>query len=222
VLQLAISVLRRMLLAPEDMMLEIHAYLAGPDVFFPNARDIGRQKRAYLQTLGVIGHFPLDNEAPPDLLKNPAHAIRFIGDANEKMMLDCCLDGRIGLILANMSPFHGPSMDVGTAFEVGFMSALSYKRNVIIIGYTSDKRSFEERVAEEIYGGWINITHKGGIPHGPDGTMIEAFGGADNLMITNAIVRTGGDIFPTFEDAAQFGAAAAKRLLVNPDRHARS
>jgi nucleoside 2-deoxyribosyltransferase len=202
-------------------MLEIHAYLAGPDVFLPNARDVGRQKRAYLQSLGVRGYFPLDNEAPPDLLKNPAQAIRFIGDANEKMMLECCLDGRIGLILANMSPFHGPSMDVGTAFEVGFMSALSYKRNVIIIGYTSDKRSFEERVAEEIYGGWMNITHKDGVPHGPDGTVIEAFGGADNLMITNAIVRTGGDIFPTFEAAAQFGVAAAKRLLACHDQPAR-
>ena len=202
-------------------MLEIHAYLAGPDVFFPNARDVGWQKRAYLQSLGVRGYFPLDNEAPPDLLKNPAQAIRFIGDANEKMMLDCCLDGRIGLILANMSPFHGPSMDVGTAFEIGFMSALSYKRNVIIIGYTSDKRSFEERVAEEIYGGWMNITHKDGIPHGPDGTVIEAFGSADNLMITNAIARTGGGIFPTFEAAAQFGVAAAKRLLADRDRLAR-
>jgi nucleoside 2-deoxyribosyltransferase len=203
-------------------MAEIHAYLAGPDVFFPQAKDIGRQRIAYLQTLGVIGHFPLDTELPAELLKNPAQAIRFIGDANEKMMLDCCRGGRIGLILANMSPFHGPSMDVGTAFEAGFMSALSYKENVIIIGYTSDMRSFEDRVVEEIYGGWSNITHADGIPHGPDGTMIEAFGGADNLMITNAIVRTGGDIFPTFEDAAQFGAAAAKRLLANPDRLARN
>ena len=192
-------------------MFEIHAYLAGPDVFFPHAREIGRRKIAYLQTLGILGYFPLDTEVPGDLLKNPAKASRFIGDANEKMMLDCCRDGRIGLILANMSPFHGPSMDVGTAFEVGFMSALSYKNNVIIIGYTPDRRNFEHRVVEEIHGGWSNITHKKGIPHGPDGTMIEAFGGTDNLMITNAIVRTGGEIIPTFEEAARFGAAAAKR-----------
>ncbi len=196
-------------------MVEIHAYLAGPDVFFPDAREIGRQKIAYLQTLGIAGHFPLDTEVPADLLKNPAQAIRVIGDANEKMMLDCCQNGRIGLILANMLPFHGPSMDVGTAFEVGFMSALSYKRNVLIIGYTPDKRSFEDRVVEEIHGGWGNIVHKAGIPHGANGHMIEAFGGADNLMITNAIVRTGGDVFPSFEDAAHFGAAAAKRLIAH-------
>ena len=194
-------------------MFEIHAYLAGPDVFFPHAHEIARQKIEYLQTLGIVGHFPLDTEVPLDLLMNPAQASRFIGDANEKMMLDCCLDGRIGLILANMSPFHGPSMDVGTAFEVGFMSALSYKNNVIIVGYTRDKRSFEDRVVEEIYGGWSNVTHKNGIPHGPDGTMIEAFGGADNLMITNAIRRTGGEIFSSFEEAAKFGAAAAKRWV---------
>ncbi len=193
-------------------MLEIHAYLAGPDVFFPNARDIGRQKVAYLRTLGVIGHFPLDNEVPLHLLQNPAQASCFIADANENMMLDCCREGRTGLIFANMAPFHGPSMDVGTAFEVGFMSALSYKHNVIIVGYTPDQRSFEDRVVAAIHGGWDAITHKEGIPHGPDGTMIEAFGGADNLMITNAVFRTGGEIFATFEDAAQFGAGAAKRL----------
>jgi len=203
-------------------MVEIHSYLAGPDVFLPHAQEIGRQKMAYLHTLGIVGHFPLDNEVPGDLLKNPSQASRFIGDANEKMMLDCCLDGRIGLILANMSPFHGPSMDAGTAFEVGFMSALSYKNNVIIVGYTPDKRSFEDRVVEEIYGGWSSITHKNGIPHGPDGTMIEAFGGADNLMITNAIVRTGGEILVSFEEAAQFGAAAAMRLLAQTDRPTRS
>ncbi len=198
-------------------MAEIHAYLAGPDVFFPRAHEIGRRKIAYLRALGIVGHFPLDNEVPDDLFKNPAQAIQFIGDANEKMMLDCCGDGRIGLILANMSPFHGPSMDVGTAFEVGFMSALSYRKNVIIIGYTPDKRTFEDRVVEDIYGGWSNITHNNGIPHGPDGNMIEAFGGADNLMITNAIVRTGGDIFRTFEEAAHFGETAAKHLLAQPE-----
>ena len=67
----------------------------------------------------------------------------------------------------------------------------------------------------------MNITHKHGIPHGPDGTVIEAFGSADNLMIINAIARTGGGIFPTFEAAAQFGVAAAKRLLADRDRLAR-
>lgn len=196
-------------------MAEIHAYLAGPDVFLPRAREIGQQKIAYLKTLGIVGHYPLDNEVPSDLFKDPAQAARFIGDANEKMMLDCCRGGRIGLILANMSPFHGPSMDVGTAFEVGFMSALSYQNNVIIVGYTPDRRSFEDRVADAIYGGWDAITYENGVPRGPDGSMIEAFGGADNLMITNAIARTGGDVFPAFEEAAQAAAAAAKRLLTH-------
>ena len=193
-------------------MAEIHAYLAGPDVFFPHARETGRQKIAYLKTLGIIGHYPLDNEVPAALLNDPAKASRFIGDANEKMMLDCCRDGRIGLILANMCPFHGPSMDVGTAFEVGFMSALSYRHNVIIIGYTPYRRSFEDRVAGAIHGGWDAITYENGVPRAPDGTMIEAFGGADNLMITSAIARTGGDIFATFEEAAQAGVEAGNRL----------
>jgi nucleoside 2-deoxyribosyltransferase len=186
---------------------KIHAYLAGSDVFFPNAIEIGAQKKAHLATLGITSHFPFDNEISEEAFSDPKVASRTIADANEKMMDDCCKDGQVGIILVNMNPFHGPSMDCGTAFETGYMSALSKKGNVIIVGYSADKSTFEDRVKKIVYGD-KGITHNGGRIFGPDGNVIESFGGADNLMITAAIERTGGRVCETFEEAA----ALAKQL----------
>ncbi|MFZ4762199.1 MAG: nucleoside 2-deoxyribosyltransferase [Alphaproteobacteria bacterium] len=192
----------------------IHAYLAGPDVFFPNAIEIGQAKKDYLASLGIIGHFPFDNEIPPEAFNNPQLAAKTIADANEKMMDDCCKDGNIGIILVNMNPFHGPSMDCGTAFEAGYMSALSkYKGNVIIVGYSADERIFEERVIQDVYNG-VGITQSNGMIYGPDGNMIEAFGGEDNLMITAAIERTGDRVCKTFEEAAELAQQLAQAKLL--------
>jgi nucleoside 2-deoxyribosyltransferase len=194
---------------------EVHAYLAGPDVFSPEAAEIGKKKKDYLKKLGIIGHFPFDNEIPKEAFSNPGKVSRMIADANEQMMLDCCGDNDIGVILVNMNPFHGPSMDVGTAFEAGFMSALSRNNNVIIVGYTSDQRKFEERVIADIYKGPENTTTQDGVIRGRDGMMIESFGGVDNLMITAAIERTGGKIYQTFEEAARLAKTLAQEKIAS-------
>jgi nucleoside 2-deoxyribosyltransferase len=195
---------------------KIHAYLAGPDVFFPNATEIGAQKKSYLATRGITGHFPFDNEIPIEAFSDPKVASRTIADANEKMMDDCCKSGQVGIILVNMNPFHGPSMDCGTAFETGYMSALSKKGNVIIVGYSADDRNFEDRVIQDVYHG-TEPTRKDGRMIGPDGNTIESFGGADNLMITAAIERTGGKVCKNFEEAAALAKQLAEEKLATLD-----
>lgn len=201
--------------------IEVHAYLAGPDVFFPDAVAIGKTKKAKLAEVGIQGHFPFDNEFPHDAFKDKQKIRNIIGKANEQMMLDCCKNGHVGIILANMTPYHGPSMDVGTGFEVGFMSALSsLKKNVIIIGYTDATENFMERVVKH-FGGDQYIHKKNGSWIGPDGNTLEDFDAADNLMITHAIEKTGGRVCHSFEEAV----ALAKELsdkkvqeLSGPDR----
>lgn len=190
----------------------IHVYLAGPDVFFPDAVGVGERKKAHLAELGLIGHYPFDNEIPAEAFADPRKAAHLIADANEKMMLECCRPDQIGVILVNMSPFRGPIMDAGTAFEAGFMAALSHQNpNILIIGYSDDERLFEERMAQDIYGGQTK-RHEGRL-FAPDGTAIESFGGRENLMVTGAIERTGGKIFNTFEEAALFAKQAGEKRL---------
>lgn len=183
--------------------MEIHAYLAGPDVFYPDAVEIGKRKKSILAEYNIIGHFPFDSQI--DYSKyNSAHKIAMaIGKADEDMMFNCCLGNRIGIILANMTPFHGPSMDIGTGFEMGYMSALAdMKKNVIIIGYTDDKRSFQTRVIEDHYNN-APIIEQNGLKYGPDGNLIEFLNQAENLMITHAIEKTGGKLVYSFEEAAK-------------------
>lgn len=194
--------------------IEVHVYLAGPDVFYPDALKIGAEKKAKLAAVGLHGHFPFDNEIPKEAFQNLALAANTIANANEQMMLDCCAEGRIGVILANMTPYHGPSTDVGTGFEIGFMSALAATRNnVIIIGYTTDQRPFEERVIDDYYGGHQHTSERDGMLFGTDGNMIEAFRQADNLMLTNAIAKTGGRVVYSFEEAIQLAVELSDAMM---------
>ena len=151
-------------------------YLAGPDVFFPDAMERAERMKAYLAAHNMTGRFPLDKELDPADFPEPQDMALAIARANEGIMREA------DIILANIQPWRGPEADDGTAYEIGFMAALGK----LVVLYTSDRRSFHERVADDIYGGDI-------YPDGPfirgksDNMLIENFGGlADNLMLINA------------------------------------
>src|ERR1051326_4227021 len=108
-------------------------YLAGPDVFLPDAVDIGRAKVAICAAHGLTGLFPLDNQVDQER----ADASLQIFRGNEAMM-----DAAYGII-ANLTPFRGPGADAGTAWELGYMAA----RGKLCLGYCNEPRLFVERVA---------------------------------------------------------------------------
>lgn len=183
-----------------------HVYLAGPDVFYPDAVARGEQKKQQLAEAGLIGHYPFDNEFTLQQGETAQQLSRRIAAANEQMMRDCCREGQIGIILANMTPWHGKtSMDVGTAFEVGFMSALAEKNNVIIIGYYEHEADYQqrfcERVQEHVYQHQCYTDEQGMLRGADDHHAIEAFGNHDNLMLDGAIERSGGRVCRNFAEA---------------------
>merc|ERR1711939_1230029 len=102
-------------------------YLAGPDVFEPNAVERGEQLKALCTKHGLTGLFPLDNTIETAEPGSIAHAAA-IRTANMMLISSC------DAILANLTPFRGPSMDVGTAYEMGAGSALGK----VVVGYTTD------------------------------------------------------------------------------------
>jgi hypothetical protein len=85
-------------------------YLAGPDVFRPDAPAWGLSLKALCREFGFDGLFPLDNAAPEDL-SGPALAT-WIYEANIALIRKC------DLVMANLAPFRGYEPDSGTAFEV--------------------------------------------------------------------------------------------------------
>lgn len=160
-------------------------YIAGPDVFAPNAVEIGEKYKAICKKYGFKGLYPLDaDEASTrandkssadeaSATKAPTSRQIFLSNLKKIKKAD--------YIVANLNDFRGYGMDDGTAWEIGH----AYTLGKTIVGYmdnTSDMRTRWER--EEI----SNYT-------------VEDFGLPVNLMIaeaTHKIVR--GD----FEDAVEF------------------
>jgi nucleoside 2-deoxyribosyltransferase len=152
-------------------------YLAGPEVFLPDARAIGAAKCRLAAEAGLEGAFPLDAQLNLDKMP-PAEQALGIAQANEDLMRRC------DAVIANLTPFRGVSMDSGTAFEVGFMQALGRP----LAGYTNVTADYAERARA--------FRARG--PAAMDGDRadleIEDFGLAENLMIEVAIRSSGGRV----------------------------
>jgi nucleoside 2-deoxyribosyltransferase len=144
-------------------------YLAGPDVFLPDAVEVGRCKAAICARHGLAGLYPLDNAVE----LSAADASLAIYRGNEAMMVAC------DAIVANLTPFRGASADAGTVFELGFMAG----RGKLCLGYSNDIWSYTERVRrrEPV------TTQEGGRLIDADGLTVEDFGLADNLMIVHGL-----------------------------------
>ena len=156
-------------------------YLAGPEVFLPDAGVLADAKRAVCARHGAIGVFSTDPVHCPEADACPEDwlAIYLRNEAH--------IRGADALI-ANLTPFRGPSADAGTVYELGFMRALgrpvaAYANTAI--PFTERTRAFlgaEARRRSD--GGWEDA----------EGLHLEAFGLHDNLMIDGGLRAAGGPL----------------------------
>ena len=144
-------------------------YLAGPDVFLPDAVDIGRRKAEICTRHGLTGLYPLDNAV--DL--SAADASLSIFKGNEAMM------DAADAIIANLTPFRGPSADAGTVYELGYAAG----RGKFCLAYSNDPTPYRDRVARI---GDVTKLADGRLVD-PDGLTVEDFGWPDNLMMIHAL-----------------------------------
>jgi nucleoside 2-deoxyribosyltransferase len=166
----------------------LKVYLAGPDVFRPDAEEHGLQLKAICREHGVEGVFPTDAEIDRTG-REPFEVAKAIFEANIDLIHDC------DAVIANMTPFRGPNMGVGTAFEIGYATALGK----LIIGYTADNRDYIEKAAEFFSG---DLREQNSEWRDPDSNLVENFGLQENLMVACAAT----EVVDDFE--------AAIRLLV--------
>ena len=144
-------------------------YLAGPDVFLPDAIEIGRRKAAICARHGLIGLYPLDNAV--DLTAADASLAIFKG--NEAMM------DAADAIIANLTPFRGPSADAGTVYELGYMAG----RGKFCLAYSNEPAVYADRVARS----FDVMKSEAGHLVDRDGLTVEDFGLPDNLMMIHAL-----------------------------------
>lgn len=147
----------------------ITAYLAGPDVFFPDAVAHAARKVEICRRHGLHGLPPLNE----DIETVAASDIwRVIYEKDIAMM------ERSDIIIANLTPFGGASADAGTLIEVGWFLG----KGKPVFGYSNSSETFEVRMRKQL-----------GERHADFG--IEGFHLPDNLMIVGAVSSGGYPVF---------------------------
>jgi nucleoside 2-deoxyribosyltransferase len=130
-------------------------YLAGPDVFRPDAAAHGRALAALCAAHGFSAVFPLEEHLPAA----PPHEVaRHIYQANLRR-----IDGF----------FRGPEPDSGTCFEVGYAVA----RGKPVIGYVPEAGTFAQRIRQR------HPQVAGAEGADAQGWQLEEFGLPLNLML---------------------------------------
>jgi|JI8StandDraft_1071087.scaffolds.fasta_scaffold79840_1 nucleoside 2-deoxyribosyltransferase len=169
-------------------------YIAGPEVFLPNAIDIFLKLKELCTQYNFIGLSPFDSVIEiSNLVENTsldtARSI-FIGNANLILNSD--------IVIANCNSFRGPLVDDGTSWEIGYAYGLGKK----LVGYINNKNPLVENVKNRI----TTIPHPSGFSIDMDGYLVnENFGNSINLMLEFSIEKMGGKLIEgDFEDCLKF------------------
>ena len=163
-------------------------YLAGPGVFRPDAKLFGKMLQEKCARVGLQGCFPLDNEFAGISPQQEAPAIY---RSNVKLI------DSAQAIIADISPFRGPNMDPGTAWEIGYGVA----KGLPVYAWSTHPDGLLGRT-QKIVG--INTRHH---PVDREGWQIEDFGLIENLMIAVSCAS----IHPSADEAISACAAYWKK-----------
>lgn len=161
-------------------------YLAGFDVFRADSLAHGAWLKQQCRQHGFEGLYPLDNQAPADL--SGRALAQWIYEANVVLIRQA------DAVMANLNAFRGAEPDSGTAFEVGYATALAKP----VWAYVDEADSLVQRLA---------VAQRNDPPRhvDRDGYTVEDFGLNLNLMLAcSATVVVG--------DAAQCLARMAQAL----------
>ncbi|WP_411833420.1 nucleoside 2-deoxyribosyltransferase [Pseudoxanthomonas mexicana] len=112
-------------------------YLAGPDIFRPDAAAHGARLKALCAEYGFEGLYPLDGQVAEQPIADPRERAAWI------YRVDLELVDRADAVLANLDFFRGAEPDSGTCFEVGYAVA----RGKPVYAYVPEAGSLEQRIA---------------------------------------------------------------------------
>src|ERR1700746_2557688 len=154
------------------------AYLAGLDVFLPNAVAHAARKVEICRRFGLRGLPPLNQD-----VETAAKAVDVWQSIYEK---DIAMRKRCDIIIANLTPFGGASADAGTLIEVGWFLG----KGKPIFGYSNTRDNFESRMRRQLGDDYAELG-------------IEGFHQPDNLMIVGAVHSGGYPIFVPTDDKAR-------------------
>lgn len=165
-------------------------YIAGPDVFRPDALPFFQDVRDHAAQHDLVCLIPIDAEIEAKASSPEAVSAKIFHS-------NCDMIRNADMVLANMAPFRGLEPDSGTLFEVGMAYAL--EKPVILYDVDANLTMLDRifRAGQ--------LAHFGnGHPVDVHGVMIENFGLPFNLMpyhAAQAIVA--GTVFDALDEAAR-------------------
>ena len=119
-------------------------YIAGPECFQPNGKELARQALQLCEKYGfeglspVIGHPSLP---PVDFSNGKKEAAKQIFRKNISLINMC------DLVIANLNNFRGWELDAGTCFEIGY----AYTQDKKLYGFMDDTRPCYEKYIGSIH-----------------------------------------------------------------------
>jgi nucleoside 2-deoxyribosyltransferase len=175
-----------------------HGLSGRPGRFSPDATAVLAEKKAVCAAHGLAGISPLDRLPGEPAAWFALPRWRRIALCNEAHIR------RSAALIANVTPFRGPSADPGTAYEIGFMRALGRP----VFSYANTASLFGERTRAAL-GLAVDATED------TAAMLIEAFDLFDNLMIDAAIAHSGGSltVVETHPDARWTDSTAFRRCV---------
>ena len=139
-----------------------NVYLAGPEVFYPDAQQHGRRMQAVCEQWGFAGLFPLDAEIPA----GPQGQSLAIYQANRRLIASA------DAVVANLRDFRGFEPDSGTVWEVSHALALGKP----VIGYCPTAATMAGRLQASEHGRLFDAK-----------CSVENFGLPLNLMLAHSL-----------------------------------
>lgn len=145
-------------------------YLAGPEVFLPNAVEHAEEQRRLCRKYNFVPLHPMDNNLGLGNCDYTTATRIYRGDIRQIRECD--------IIVANCNPFRGVCvMDDGTAYELGFGNALGK----ISYGYINKMELLTDRTIRDYP---TKLNSSTGIYTDKDGYAVtDAFGTSINLMM---------------------------------------
>jgi nucleoside 2-deoxyribosyltransferase len=158
----------------------VKLYLAGPDVFRPNAKAWAGRVRELCRAAGHEALIPLDDDIPATAAAIYRSNLQRIAATDA--------------VLANLNPFRGDEPDSGTCVEIGYALALGK----LVIGYADDLRPLRERLRASGPGA-------DGRYRDAEGNAVEDFGLPLNLMLAVPLPLVQGDVAVALQALRQHG-----------------
>ncbi len=152
-------------------------YLAGPEVFLPNATEMAEKQRQLCEKYGFISLHPMDNNI--NLSDQSMQTAVQIYRSDVSQIREC------NIVVANCNTFRGMLMDDGTAYEIGYGNALGKPA----YGYIASLNSLAERTRSQ----YPCRQLADGTTIDQDGYLVtDDFGTSINLMMQCGMLDTGG------------------------------